>query len=81
MITIEEQVKKVLARVLHVDVSVDFLKNEHRLEEDLDVDSLDAVEIMMDLEDEFDVRIPDTIALKVETVQEIIDMIKAHKGV
>jgi acyl carrier protein len=52
---------------------------ETNLEEDLGADSLDAVEIIMAVEDEFDVEIPDTVAEELKTVSEIVTYLESVK--
>jgi acyl carrier protein len=49
--------------------------------QDLDADSLDVVEIIMALEDEFDISIPDADAEKFDTVQSVVDYIENYFGV
>ncbi len=53
---------------------------ETNLEEDLGADSLDAVEIIMAVEDEYDVEIPDNIAEEMKTVSEIITYLEGVKS-
>lgn len=48
---------------------------EASLKEDLEADSLDAVELIMAVEDEFEVSIPDDVATKMTTVKDIVDFI------
>jgi len=43
------------------------------LQDDLNADSLDAVEIIMEIEDSFDIEVPDAIAEKIETMEDILD--------
>jgi acyl carrier protein len=50
------------------------------LEDDLNADSLDAVEIIMAIEDEYDIIIPDEIAEKIETFEDIIDYLEETVG-
>lgn len=50
------------------------------IHEDLDADSLDAVEIIMTIEDEFDVEIPDDVAEKLQTLSQIVDYLERVKG-
>ena len=52
---------------------------ETSLMKDLEADSLDAVEIIMALEDEFNVEIPDTEAEKFQTIGDIVKFIEANK--
>ena len=76
MSNIEERVIKMVAEQLGVkeeDVNV-----TSSFVEDLGADSLDTVELIMALEEEFDTEIPDEEAEKITTVQSAIDYIKAH---
>ena len=50
----------------------------NNLKEDLEADSLDAVELIMAVEEEFDIEIPDEKAAEIKTVQDIVDYIKAN---
>ena len=72
-----EQIKKVLVDAINVDE--DAVKPEAKLNDDLGIDSLAAVELALELETEFDVRIEDEELAKLETVQDIIDIIEAKK--
>ena len=56
------------------------IKRESNLQNDLGADSLDTVEIVMNLEDEFDIQIPDDKVEKVKTVGDVIDFVKQVKG-
>ena len=67
MASIEERVKQIIAEQL--GVSLDDVKNESSFVEDLGADSLDTVELVMALEEEFDTEIPDDEAEKITTVQ------------
>ncbi|WP_287968943.1 acyl carrier protein [Catenibacterium sp.] len=51
---------------------------EASLKDDLDADSLDGVELIMAVEDEFDVQIPDEEANKMATVKDIVDYLEAN---
>ncbi|PCJ50525.1 MAG: acyl carrier protein [Gammaproteobacteria bacterium] len=73
MSTIEERVKKIVVEQL--GVSEDEVKNESSFVDDLGADSLDTVELVMALEEEFDTEIPDEEAEKISTVQTAIDYI------
>ncbi len=68
-----ERVKKVLVEQL--DVSEDEVTPQASIVDDLGADSLDVVEIIMGLEEEFDVEIPDEDAEKITTVQQIMDYV------
>jgi len=77
MSTIEERVKKVVAERLNV--KEEDIQNSSSFTEDLGADSLDTVELVMALEEEFDTEIPDEEAEKITTVQEAIDYVNAHQ--
>jgi acyl carrier protein len=71
MSTIEERVKKIVVEQLGV-------KEDEVTANDLGADSLDTVELVMALEEEFETEIPDEEAEKITTVQQAVDYIKAH---
>ncbi len=74
--TIEARVKAIVAEQLGVDESE--VNNESSFVDDLGADSLDTVELVMALEEEFDAEIPDDEAEKITTVQAAIDYINAQ---
>jgi acyl carrier protein len=71
---IESRVKKIVREQLGVDDKVE-IQNSASFIDDLGADSLDTVELVMALEEEFDTEIPDEAAEKITTVQEAIDYI------
>lgn len=73
--TIEERVKDVIVAQLGVDPSE--VKPEASFVDDLGADSLDTVELVMALEEEFGIEIPDEEAEKIKTVGEAIEHIKS----
>jgi acyl carrier protein len=73
-----ERVKKVV--VDQLDVSEDEVTPNASFIEDLGADSLDVVELIMGLEEEFDVEIPDEDAEKIATVQDAISYIEGKQG-
>ncbi len=77
MSSIEERVKKIVAEQL--GVKEEEVKNEASFVEDLGADSLDTVELVMALEEEFETEIPDEEAEKITTVQLAIDYVNAHQ--
>ena len=76
MDNLEARVRKIVAEQLGV-AEAD-IKNESSFVEDLGADSLDNVELVMALEEEFETEIPDEEAEKITTVQQAVDYIKAH---
>jgi acyl carrier protein len=76
MESIEPRVKKIVAEQLGVNEAD--IKNESAFVDDLGADSLDTVELVMALEDEFECEIPDEEAEKIRTVQQAIDYVSAH---
>lgn len=71
-----ERVRNLIAEELDVDVEEVTL--EAKLDDDLGADSLDAVELIMAIEDEFDIEVSDEEAQKFKTVQQIVDYIEKH---
>ena len=74
MENIEQRVKKIVAEQLGVNEAD--IKNESAFVEDLGADSLDTVELVMALEEEFGIEIPDEDAEKILTVGKALDYIK-----
>ncbi len=73
-----EQIKAVLVEAINVDEAA--VKPEATLKEDLGIDSLSAVELALELESAFEVRIEDEELAKLITVQDIVDIVTAKKG-
>jgi len=76
--SIEERVKKIVAEQL--GVKEDQLNNDASFVDDLGADSLDTVELVMALEEEFDTEIPDEDAEKITTVQQAVDYVNSNKS-
>jgi acyl carrier protein len=76
MSTIEERVKKIVVEQL--GVKEDEVQPNSSFVDDLGADSLDTVELVMALEEEFECEIPDEEAEKITTVQQAVDYVKAH---
>ncbi|MDJ0676900.1 MAG: acyl carrier protein [Calothrix sp. MO_167.B42] len=72
--SILEKVQRIVSEQLGVDSGE--VKPEATFADDLGADSLDTVELVMALEEEFDIEIPDEVAEKMTTVQEAVDYIK-----
>ena len=78
MSTIEERVKKIVA--VQLGVKEEEVVNTASFVEDLGADSLDTVELVMALEEEFETEIPDEEAEKITTVQAAIDYVTSHQA-
>ena len=76
MENIEQRVRKIVAEQLGVN-EVD-VKNESSFVNDLGADSLDTVELVMALEEEFECEIPDEEAEKITTVKQAVDYVNGH---
>lgn len=76
MENIEQRIKKIVAEQLGVNEAE--VGNESSFVDDLGADSLDTVELVMALEEEFECEIPDEQAEKINTVQQAIDYINSH---
>ncbi|MCL2761144.1 MAG: acyl carrier protein [Desulfuromonadales bacterium] len=76
MAAVEKRVKEIIAEQLGVEEAQ--VTNEASFMDDLGADSLDTVELVMALEEEFDIEISDENAEKLQTVQDAIDYIAEH---
>ena len=78
MADIEAKVKSIICEQLNV--AEEDVVSEASFVDDLGADSLDQVELIMAMEEEFDLSIPDEDAEKIATVQNVVDYIKKAKG-
>lgn len=78
MSSVDERVKKIVVEQL--GVKDEEVKNSASFVDDLGADSLDTVELVMALEEEFECEILDEDAEKITTVQQAIDYVNAHNG-
>jgi len=72
-----ESVKEVLVERLSVEEAD--ITEEANFQEDLDADSLDLVEMIMELEDQFGLKIPDEDAQSIQTVGQAVDYVTSHQ--
>ena len=77
MSSVEERVKNII--VTQLGVKAEDVQNESQFIDDLGADSLDTVELVMALEEEFETEIPDEEAEKITSVQQAIDYINANQ--
>ena len=77
MSSVEDQVRAIIAEQL--GIKTDETKNDASFVDDLGADSLDTVELVMALEEEFETEIPDEQAEKITTVQNAIDYVTSSK--
>ena len=76
--SVEEKVKEIIVDQLGVDENQ--VKPEASFIDDLGADSLDTVELVMALEEEFDAEIPDDEAEKITTVKQAVEFIQANSS-
>jgi acyl carrier protein len=76
MSTVESRVKKIVVEQL--GVKEDEVTTDSSFVDDLGADSLDTVELVMALEEEFETEIPDEDAEKITTIQQAVDYINSH---
>ncbi|MBD3258837.1 acyl carrier protein, partial [candidate division GN15 bacterium] len=78
MMAVEDRVKEIIVEQLGVDAAQ--VTERAKFVDDLGADSLDTVELVMALEEEFGLEIPDEDAEKIASVGDAIEYIKQHEG-
>lgn len=72
-----EKVRDIISKQL--SVKIEDVKNDSNIAEELGADSLDLVEILMSLEDEFGISIPDEAIPEIKTIKDVVDFIEKNK--
>ena len=72
-----DQIKKILVETM--DIEEEKITLEAKLKDDLNLDSLDSVELIMSAEEEFGIEIPDEDVMNFKTVNDIVNYIEEHK--
>ena len=72
-----DQIKKILVETM--DIEEEKITLDAKLKEDLELDSLDSVELIMSAEEEFGIEIPDEDVMNFKTVNDIVNYIEEHK--
>ena len=73
----EDQIKKILVETM--DIEEEKITLDAKLKDDLNLDSLDSVELIMSAEEEFGIEIPDEDVMNFKTVNDIVNYIEEHK--
>lgn len=71
-----DEIKEILAD--HLEIDSDDITLESKLEDDLGADSLDAIDIVMTIEDQYSVEVPDEAIEEMNTVEDIVSFIEAN---
>ena len=72
-----DQIKKILVETM--DIEEEKITLDAKLKDDLNLDSLDSVELIISAEEEFDIEIPDEDVMNFKTVNDIVNYIEEHK--
>lgn len=71
-----ETIQEIIAKQLHIEI--DEISMDSHLKNDLNADSIDAVDIIMALEDRFDIEFDDEDLEKLETIEDVVEYIESH---
>lgn len=71
-----EEIKEILAEQL--DVDIDSIQLSSKLSDDLGADSLDAIDIVMSIEEDYSIEVPDEVIQEIETVEDIVSFVESH---
>ena len=77
IIMVFEKVAEILSEQLGIDA--DKISMDSLLEEDLDADSLDAIDVVMSIEDEFQIEVPDEVISSMKSVADIVNFIENNQ--
>ena len=75
----KDTIKEIVQDHLKIDVNVNLDQEGLNLDQDLGLDSLDVVEVIIELEKEFDIVIPDEEAFSIKTLDELVDLVQKIK--
>lgn len=70
-----DEIKEILAE--QFDVDIDSITLETNLDEDLGADSLDAIDIVMSIEDQYSIEVPDEVITSIKTVEDIVSFVES----
>lgn len=73
-----ERIKELIVEELNIPA--DQVKLESKISEDLGADSIDAIELIMEVEEEFDIEIDDDAAMGIKTISDLVDVINKLKA-
>ena len=71
-----DEVKEILADQL--DINIDDIEMTSDLQDDLGADSLDAIDVVMSVEDQYSIEVPDEVIKSIKTVEDIVSFIEAN---
>lgn len=71
-----DEIKEILAQQL--DIDAESIQMDSKLSEDLGADSLDAIDIVMSIEDEYSIEVPDDVIKDMNSVEDIVSFIEAN---
>ncbi|AXH72898.1 MAG: acyl carrier protein [Caudoviricetes sp.] len=76
---LKKEIIKIIENTVNIDMDIDDIKGDTKLQKDLGIDSLDSVEIVMAIEEKFEITIAEQEAERVKTISDLVDIVKKHK--